>query len=232
MLGGPEARKYFETAISTAPDDKARADANRAMAMSWAFESNCQMTVLYEQKALDYAMSKQDFLGAAGIADEEARVCLNSGDIETAGVWYKEGHDTALKQPNLTDAQKDLWNFRMENAEARIAVRINEDDDPMKHVAAAKAILDKGNIPEQAAFLPALTGYVAFYQKDNRTALAELQKANQKDPFIQCLIAQSYEALGQKDEATTFYRKAAAATAHNPSGAYAIPFAKKKLGAS
>jgi tetratricopeptide (TPR) repeat protein len=190
------------------------------------------MTVMYEQKALDYAKSKSDFFGAAGIADEEARVCLNSGDIETAMVWYREGHALALKQPNLTDAQKDLWNFRMENAEARVAVRINEDEDPMKHIAAAKAILAKGTIPEQTAFLPALTGYVAFYQKDYKTALTELQKANQNDPFIQCLIAQSYEALGQKDEAMNFYRKAAAATAHNPSGAYAIPFAKKKLGTS
>jgi len=57
----------------------------------------------------------------------------------------------------------------------------------------------------------------------------ELQKANQDDPFIQCLIAQTYERLGEKDKALEFYRKASTTTARNPAGAYARPFAKKKL---
>jgi tetratricopeptide (TPR) repeat protein len=232
MLRGPEARKYFEKAIATASDEEAKAGANRAMAMSWAFEGNCQMTVQYEQKVLDYAKSKSDFSRAGEIADEEGRVCIDSDDIETGMIWYKEGHDLGLKEPNITDARKDLWNFRWEHAQARAAVRINEDDDPMQHIAAAKAILDKGTNPQQVQFLPYLTGYVAFYRKDYKTALDDLQKANQNDPFIQCLLGQTYEALGQKDKAMEFYRKAATATGHNPAAAYAVPFAKKKLAAS
>jgi hypothetical protein len=43
-----------------------------------------------------------------------------------------------------------------------------------RHVAAAKAILDKGSNPDQAPFYPYLTGYVAFYAGDYKTALAEL----------------------------------------------------------
>ncbi len=230
MLRGADARKYFEKAIATATDDETKAGANRAMAMSWAFEGNCQMTVQYEQKVLDYAKAKNDFFRAGEIADEEARVCIDTGDFETSSVWYKEGYDFGMKQPNITDAQKDLWNFRWEHAQARLAVRMNEDEDPMKHVAAAKAILDKGNIPEQKAFFPSLTGYVAFYSRDYKTALADFQMANQNDPFIQVMMAQTYEALGQKDQAMDFYRKAAAATAHNPATAYAVPLAKKKLG--
>jgi predicted Zn-dependent protease len=56
-------------------------------------------------------------------------------------------------------------------------------------------------------------------------------KANQNDPFMQCLLGQTYEKLGQKDKATEFYHKAAAAIGHNPPAAYAVPFAKKKLSA-
>ncbi len=232
MLRGPEARKYFEKAIADSPDEATRIASDRAMAMSWAFDGNCQMTVLYEQKVLDQAKAKNDLFRAGEIADEEARVCLDSGDFETATVWYKEGHDLAMKQPNITEAQKDLWNFRWEHAQARLAVRVKEDEDPVKHIAAARAILDKGTNPGQEQFFPYLTGYVAFYSADYKTALAELQKANQNDPFIQCLLAQTYEALGEKDKATELYRKAAAATAHNPATAYAVPFSKKKLGAS
>jgi len=230
MLRGPEARKYFEKAIATAHDDEERAGSNRSMAISWAFEANCQMTVQYEQKVLDYAKSKNDFFRAGEIANEEARVCMDTGDIETSMVWYEEGHKLGLQQPNITDAQKDLWNFRWEHAQARAAVRAKEDEDPAKHIAAAKAILDKGTNPQQVQFFPYLTGYVAFYEQDYKTALSDLLQANQNDPFIQCLIGQSYEALGDKTKAMDFYRKAAAATSHNPAAASAVPFAKKKLG--
>jgi tetratricopeptide (TPR) repeat protein len=82
---------------------------------------------------------------------------------------------------------------------------------------------------QQAVFFPYLTGYVAFYAGDYKTALDDLQKANQNDPFIQCLIGQTYEKLGDKEKAMDYYRKAAATTAHNPPAAFGRPFATKKL---
>ena len=82
----------------------------------------------------------------------------------------------------------------------------------------------------QAVFYPYLAGYVAFYSGDYKKALEELQRANQNDPFIQCLMAQTYEKLGQAEKATELYEKASATTAHNPPAAYARPFARKKLG--
>jgi tetratricopeptide (TPR) repeat protein len=229
MGKGPDARKHFEKAFASAPDDERRASANRAIAMSWAFEGNCQMTVQYEQKVLDYAKGKGDFFRAGEVADEEGRVCLDGNDVETGVIWYKEGHRLGLQEPNISEARKDLWNFRWEHAQARAAARINEDDDPKQHIAAAKAILDKGTNPQQVQFLPALIGYVAFYQHDYKSAIDNLQQANQNDPFIQCLMAQSYEALNQQDKAIEFYKKAAAATSHNPAAALAVPLAKRKL---
>ena len=101
--------------------------------------------------------------------------------------------------------------------------------DAQKHVATAKNILDRGTNPEQAQFLPYLQGYVAFYAGDYKTALEELLKANQNDPFIQCMIGQTHEKLGDKDKAIEFYHKASAAIAHNPPAAYAVPLAKKKI---
>jgi tetratricopeptide (TPR) repeat protein len=141
--------------------------------------------------------------------------------------YYQIGHDTGLKEPDIKPARQDLWNFRWEHAQARIAARRGDQAEAQKHVAAAKAILDKGTNPEQAPFFPYLTGYVPFYAGDYKTALAELSKANPNDPFIQCMIGQTFEKLGDKDNALEYYRKAA--ISHNPPAAYAVPFAKEAV---
>jgi tetratricopeptide (TPR) repeat protein len=199
------------------------------MAMSYAFEGNCKKTVEYEHQVFDYYGSMKNFFQQGEIADEAARVCIDSGDLDTASHWYQVGHDTGLKEPDIKPARQDLWEFRWEHAQARIAARRGNQAETQKHVAAAKNILDKGTNPEQAQFLPYLQGYVAFYTGDYKTALEELQNANQNDPFIQCMIGQTYEKLGDKDKAIEFYRNASTAFAHNPAAAYAVPLAKKKL---
>ena len=40
-------------------------------------------------------------------------------------------------------------------------------------------------------------------------ALEELSKANQNDPFIQCLIGETYEKLATGRKSVEYYRKAA-----------------------
>ena len=226
---GEEARKYFQKAIDVADTPEQKAMAQRAMAMSYAFDGNCKKTVEYEQQVFDYYGGVKNFFQQGEIADEAARVCIDSGDLDAALHWYQVGHDTGLKEPEIKPARQDLWEFRWEHAQARIAARRGNQAEAQKHVAAAQAILDKGTNPEQAQFLPYLKGYVAFYGENYKTALDELLKANQNDPFIQCLIGQTYEKLGDKDKAIEFYRKASTAIAHNPPAAYAVPLAKKKL---
>jgi tetratricopeptide (TPR) repeat protein len=224
-----EARKYFTKAIEVADTPESKASARRAMAMSYAFEGNCKKTVEYEQQVFDFYGSAKNFFQQGETANEMARVCLDSGDLGAAYKWYQVGHDTGLKELDIKPARQDLWNFRWEHAQARIAARRGDQAEAQKHVAAAKAILDKGAIPEQAQFFPYLKGYVAFYAGDYKVALAELEQGNANDPFIQCMIGQTYEKLGEKDKALEYYRKAAAATSHNPAAAYAVPLAKKKL---
>jgi tetratricopeptide (TPR) repeat protein len=200
------------------------------MAMSYAFEGDCNKTVQYEQQAFDYFGSVKNFFQQGEIADEAARVCIDSGDLDAAYKWYQAGHDIGLKEPDIKPARVDLWEFRWEHAQARIAARRGNKVEAQKHLSAAKAILDKGTNPEQAQFFPYLQGYVAFYGGDYKTAIEELLKANQNDAFIQCLIGQTYEKLGDEEKAGEYYSKAAAAVSHNPAAAYAVPFAKKKLG--
>jgi tetratricopeptide (TPR) repeat protein len=230
LLGqGEEARQHFGKAIQVADTSELKAMAQRAMAMSYAFEGNCTKTVQYEQQVFNYYGSVKDFFRQGETADEAARVCIDSGDLDTAHHWYELGHETGLKEPDIKPARRDLWEFRWEHAQGRIAARERNQSEAQKHVASAKTILAKGTNPEQALFLPYLIGYVAFYGGNYKTALQELLKANQNDPFIQCMIAQTYEKLGDEEKAVDYYRKAAAAISHNPAAAYAVPFSKKKL---
>jgi tetratricopeptide (TPR) repeat protein len=229
MGQGEEARKYFTKAIDVADTAERKAASQRAMAMSYAFEGNCKKAIEFEEKVIQYNASINNFYQQGEIADEAARVCLDSGELDSAEHWYKIGHDLGLKEPGIKPARQDLWEFRWEHAQARIAARRDNSAEAQKHVAAAKALFDKRTNPEQAPFVPYLIGYVDFYSGDNTGALESLQKANQNDPFILCLLAQTYEKLGNKDKALEFYRKASTATAHNPPAAYAVPFSKKKL---
>ena len=229
MGDGHKARAHFEKAFELAATPQLKAQANRATAMSYAFEGDCKKAVEYQQKVFDYQKEQKDFFAQGEVANEVARVCIDSGDLDTAAQWYKTGHDVGLQEPNIKPDRVDLWNFRWEHAQARIAARKGNKAEAEKHVAAAKAILDKGTNPNQVQFFPYLVGYVDFYTGDLKTALSELQKGNQNDPFIQTLIGEAYEKLGDKAKATEFFKKASATTAHNPAGAYAKRITRAKL---
>ena len=242
MGNGAEARKHFQRVIDAAPDAAAKANAQRQMAMSYGFEGDCRNTVKFEQMVIAYWVTREQaepqnaFYQQGEMANEAARVCIDSGDLENAATWYKKGTELGLKEPGNQTHPKSLWNFRLEHALARIAARQGNKAEAQKHVAAAKAQLDSDPkmADQQARFFPYLTGYVALYTGDPKTALDELQKAvamqgNAGDPFFQCLLGMTYEKLGEKEKAMECYRKASATTAHNPPAAFAKPFARKKL---
>src|SRR5947207_13617623 len=151
------AREHLKKAIEVAPADQ-KNRALRVMAFSYAFESNAAEAEKYEKQAFDSLMAKPDFEAAAGVANELARIKLESGDIDGAANWYKTGYDTAMRIPNLKDTDRQLWAFRWANAQARIAARRGQRDQAQKQVATAKTALDKANNPDQAQFFPYLTG--------------------------------------------------------------------------
>ena len=222
------AREHLKKAIDVAPADQ-KNRALRVMAFSYAFESNAAEAEKYEKQAFDALIAKPDLEAAAGVANELARIKLESGDIDGAANWYKTGYDTAMRKTDMKDADKNLWAFRWAHAQARIAARRNQRDEAQKHVTAAKAALEKANNPDQAQFFPYLTGYVAFYGGDYKTAITELAKASQEDPFILMLLAQSYEKAGDSARAKEYYGKVLANNGHGPTNAFARPVARKKL---
>jgi tetratricopeptide (TPR) repeat protein len=201
----------------------------RAMAIAWGFAGDCKSAGKYDSRAYDLFLSASDFYDAGEVADEMGRLCIDRGDLGRAYDWYEKGHQTGLQEPEIPNEREELWNFRWAHARARIAIRRGKTSDARKYMAEAKAILDRGRIPDQAPYYAYLAGYVEFYAGNYSAALAQLNQADTSDPFIQCMLAQTHEKLGDREHALEYYRKAAASTAHSVPSSYAQPFAKMKL---
>ncbi len=239
-----QARVRFQQLIDSAPDPAAKAAAQRAMAMSYAFDGDCVNTVRYEQMAIAYWATREAadpqnaFYQEGELANEAARVCIDAGNLDVAERWYRAGYALGLKEPAPKTHAKSLWDFRLAHALARLAARRGQQAEAQRQVAAARAILagDSAMAAQQARFFPSLVGYVALSTDSLQTAESELTRAiampgNARDPFLHCLLAMTEEKLGRAERAKAHYQQAYdLATAHNPPSAFARPYARRKLG--
>jgi tetratricopeptide (TPR) repeat protein len=240
-----KAREIFQRLVDGAPDPAARAAAQRAMAMSYAFDGDCTNTVKFEDMVIAYWVTREQaepqnaFYQQGEMANEGARVCIDAGDLKTAEKYYRKGSELGLKEPAPKTHPKSLWDFRLEHALARLAARRGDKAGSQQHLAAARKALDSDSAmaAQQERYFPYLAGYVAFYTGDLKSAEAEFSRAlaiqgNQRDPFMHALLGMTYEKQGQSVKAKEYYQKAYdLGTAHNPPAAFARPFARKKLGA-
>ena len=223
-----EADEHLTKAIEYAPPDS-KQQAQRALAVSYTFQGDAFKASEPEMQVFNTRLNKSDAIGAAEICNEMARIYLELGDSDHASKWYKMGYETATRKPDLSDADKNLWQFRWESAQARVAARRGNAAEAKEHVAAAKVALDKAKNPDQERFYPYLTGYVAFYTGDYKAAIADLQKADQRDALNLLLLGEAYEKSGDAAQAKSYYQKVLEVNTHNPTNAFARPVAKKKL---
>lgn len=239
-----EARAIFQRLIDSAATPAAKAAAQRAMAMSYAFGGDCANTVKYEGMVIAYwttrelAEPQNAFYQEGEMANEAARVCIDAGDLGAAERWYRRGYELGVKEPAPQTHSRSLWDFRLAHALGRLAARRGDSAEARRQIAVARQALDGDSAmaAQQERFFPYLVGYVALYTNDLQTAGIQLTNAvnargNQRDPFMRCLLAMTYERLGRSDDATASYQQAYdLATAHNPPAAFTRPYARRKLG--
>ena len=238
------ARVILQALIDSAADPAARAQAQRAMAMSYAFDGDCANTLKYETQVIAYWATREQadpqnaFYQEGEMANEGARVCVDAGDLAQAERWYRKGYELGVKEPEPRTHPRSLWDYRLAHALGRIAARRGDTTEARRQIAAARRALDGDTAMarDQERYFAYLVGYVALYTNDLATAAAQLERAvatrgNERDPFMQCLLAMTYERQGRTADATATYRKAYdLATAHNPPSAFARRFVRQKLG--
>ena len=239
-----EARAIFQRLIDDAPDPAAKAAVQRRMAMSYGFEGDCANAVKYHEMVIAYWVTREQaepqnaFYQQGEMANESARVCIDAGELDAAARMYQRGSELGLKEPEPKEHPKSLWDYRLAHALGRLAARRGDQAEAQRQVAGARRILDGDPTmaESQERFFPYLVGYVALYTNDLPAAATALTQAisiegNRRDPFMHCLLAMTYEKMGQPEKAQDLYQKAYdMATAHNPPSAFARPFARKKLG--
>ncbi len=223
-----EAREHFARAIELASAG-AREQALRMMGISWTFVRDADQAARYFRDVFDRRIAAANFAGAADEANELGRMYLELGDLDRAEEWYRRGFETAGRLTDQPERQVDLAAMRWAHAQARIAARRGQAELARQQSAVARALFDKGGNDDQRIQFPYLLGYVAYHLGDYAGALAELQNADQEDPFILMLLGEASEKLGDADGADGYYRKVLESSSHAINAAFARPVARAKL---
>jgi tetratricopeptide (TPR) repeat protein len=223
-----EARQSFIRAIQLAPEES-KEQALTAMAVSSAFSGDVREASSFYRQVFDRQMAADNFSAAAETANALGRVYLETGDLDNAQKWYQTGYETTRRQKAMSGAQVDLADLRWAHAQARIAARRGNSATARAQMAAVSRLLDKGTNDDQRIQLPYLAGYVDLFLKDYSGAIAELQHADQKDPFVLFLLAQAYEKSGDAAKARDMYAQVLASNAHSLNNAFARRVARGKL---
>ncbi len=100
-----DAHAEFARAIELAAAPDAKAQQQRAMAMSYAFAGDCRNTVKYEQMVIAYWVTREQddpanaFYQEGEMADEAARVCIDLGDLTPRPNRTRPGTTTDSNSP-------------------------------------------------------------------------------------------------------------------------------------
>jgi tetratricopeptide (TPR) repeat protein len=223
-----EARQHFAKAIDLAPDG-AKEQTLRMMGIAWTFVANVDEATRCFEEVFNRRVAAQNSAGAAEEANELGRVYLELGHLDQAERWYRTGHDMASRETGRSASQVDLADMRWAHAQARLAARRGREKEAKQQEAVVERLLDQGGNDDQRIQSAYLRGYVEFYLGHYPAAVAELEKADQQDPFILLLLAEANEKLEQLDRARDYYRKVLASTSHAVNSAFARPVARRKI---
>ncbi|MEX2181934.1 MAG: hypothetical protein WD771_07825 [Gemmatimonadaceae bacterium] len=236
------ARALFQTLIDNAPTPAARAQAQRRLALSHAYDGNCARTIELEEQVIAYWVTRRAeepqnaHYQEGEMANEAARICLDAGSLDEAERMYRRGSDLGNAEPEPRTHPRSLWDFRLAHALARIAARRGNAVEAQRWIVEARRALDSDSAmaADQRQYLPYLIGYVALYTNDLATAERELTVAMglmRNDPFQVVLLGMTYERMGNQAKATELFERAyMMSTGSNPPNVYSRRFTREKMG--
>jgi tetratricopeptide (TPR) repeat protein len=210
MFQGKHAQAIAETRKM---DAAARNDGDRRFAMFtrtvvYADQGKADQTLKEMQKQYDLGAKIGDTAAMAGDAQSMGDILLNAGKPDEASKHYEQvlslQENSGLSSEVKEDA-KLAHHFNL----ARVAAKKNDLSTAKTEAAAYLSGATAKNNDNRVRQAHGLAGKIALKEKKFDQAIAELNQANQQDPYVLYGIALAYDGKGDKEKAQEMFKQAA-----------------------
>ena len=213
-----EARQLFQSAIDRAADPQARAQAERTMAISWAFDSDCEQAAKFERPVHEYSPGAEGLLQRrrnrerAGAHLHRGRPLRRGRALVSEGPRGGDsGTESLARPPRFVGSSGPSMRSRASRRAAATAPRRSSTSRRPKRFSIKERIRRRRRSTRTSS---ATSRFTWATTRRRRTSSSW---ANQNDPFILSLLAQTWEKLGDKAKADDYYRRSlTVSNAHNP----------------
>ena len=199
---GAAARSELDAAIAKAKDDGQRRAGLFAKTVSFAYEGNFAAAQAEMAKQHALAEKANDPLGMAGDEIAMGNLARAARDVAAAAKHYEEAAARVEAAPKVAEGNKaNQRRFAIYN---RAQIALDKGDlaaAKLQSTELATAVAQSGN-PFQVRLSHEIAGRLALAEKRWDAALAELDQANQLNPFNRYRLSQAHAGKGDSAKAT------------------------------
>jgi tetratricopeptide (TPR) repeat protein len=209
-----DARKQLQTLYEMARNDGERRAAYFGMAVSYVDEGSLEKALAEYDKGYALAEKINDAAAMAGDLNNKGNILLEAGKPDKAMAMFEKSVKL-IQASDLSQEIKDNANRGFLYNAARAAIRQKDLETAKtkseKFHQAVKAV----NNPLQMMLYHELQGMIALAENDFDKAVAELNQANQQNPYNLFRLAVAYKGKGDGANFKTYCKKAATFNALN-----------------
>ena len=203
-----QARGALARALFIAPNDVERRQVLLWIAVSYIYEGDLDQAFAELERRAEIARKGQDRLTIAGDLFLLGRVLTEYGRTDEARAKYDEGLavvESAWASPEVKE------NFRRAHLAGitRVTLAAGDLDGAAGLAARYLETVQRDQVPGQLRQAHALLGLVALARSDWATAIAELSRADQSDPYTHYLLARAYLGGGDRKAGLAALERAA-----------------------
>lgn len=203
-----DARKQLKKLYEMARNDGERRAAHFATAVSYADEGDMAKAIEEVEKQYALAAKIKDAAAMSGDLILMGNILYEWGNLDEAMAKYEEAVE-AVKKSSLSQEVKDNTELNFLYNAAAVSVKRG---DFKQAKAMAKQYLDGVEAirnPNQIRLAHQLAAIIALEEQDYDTALVELGKASQQNPYNLYRMSLAYSGKGDTKKAREFRKKAA-----------------------
>jgi tetratricopeptide (TPR) repeat protein len=209
FLGKPaEARATLaKLAKDVARNDGERRQAHLWTVASWVGEGNTARAVEAWKELFRVAEAADDLSNAANDLVLLGQIHLHAGDADRAQTTFEKAVAT-IERATVPEEVKENVRRNHLYFEALVALARNDLALASTKAEAYGGEAQAKRIPFELRRTHELAGLVALRKKDAGRAVAELERANQRDPLVLLLLSHAHEAKGDAKTARAIRKKA------------------------